>query len=205
MNYGGSKEDFLNKLLASTKEMERVLNYNGNIFICIGDRQAMPFHYLSKVLENTNLKYQGFVVWDYSSGYRTEVDVFDKKLLWFHLTKSNSFYYNSLEIDSYWQGYWELPTSNIQSILDSELATGRNKFLEDTYPIEIAHRFIKIFSRPNDIVFDPFGGTGVTALSALENNRLFITNDISWNMSLIAQDRIELYSSNKERYRSLND
>jgi 16S rRNA G966 N2-methylase RsmD len=39
--------------------------------------------------------------------------------------------------------------------------------------------YIKNFSKPGDLVFDPFGGSGVTAIEALMNNRKAVNIDIN--------------------------
>jgi DNA modification methylase len=46
------------------------------------------------------------------------------------------------------------------------------------YPIEIPRRLIRMFSFAGDIVVDPFGGTGTTALAALETGRNSISVEI---------------------------
>ncbi|WP_291299180.1 site-specific DNA-methyltransferase [Elioraea sp.] len=46
------------------------------------------------------------------------------------------------------------------------------------YPIEIPRRLIRMFSFASDIVVDPFGGTGTTALAALETGRNSISVDV---------------------------
>ncbi|MCG6170132.1 type I restriction enzyme HsdR N-terminal domain-containing protein [Leptospira sp. FAT2] len=43
----------------------------------------------------------------------------------------------------------------------------------------IVSDYIKNFSRPNDIILDPFGGSGVTAIEALMNNRKAISIDLN--------------------------
>lgn len=42
------------------------------------------------------------------------------------------------------------------------------------FPVELASRVIRLFSDPNDIVLDPFLGSGTTAIAALINNRRYI-------------------------------
>ena len=46
------------------------------------------------------------------------------------------------------------------------------------YPLEIPRRLIRMFSFVGDIVVDPFGGTGTTALAALETGRHSVSVDI---------------------------
>lgn len=46
------------------------------------------------------------------------------------------------------------------------------------YPIEIPRRLIRMFSFVGDTVLDPFGGTGTTAIAAIETGRNSITVEI---------------------------
>lgn len=46
------------------------------------------------------------------------------------------------------------------------------------YPLEIAARLIKMFSFVGDTVLDPFGGTGTTALAALQLRRSSLTYEV---------------------------
>ncbi|WP_242411951.1 DNA methyltransferase [Cyanobacterium sp. IPPAS B-1200] len=54
----------------------------------------------------------------------------------------------------------------------------------------VVAEYIKNYSQPNDIILDPFGGTSVTAIEALMNNRQAISIDINpmvifWGNTLI--------------------
>jgi len=46
------------------------------------------------------------------------------------------------------------------------------------YPVELARRLIRMFSFVGDTVVDPFGGTGSTAIAAVESGRNSITVEI---------------------------
>jgi len=46
------------------------------------------------------------------------------------------------------------------------------------YPVELASRLIGMFSFVGDIVLDPFGGTGTTALAAMKADRSSITYEV---------------------------
>lgn len=47
------------------------------------------------------------------------------------------------------------------------------------FPPKLAHYFIQRFSRPGDVVLDPFGGRGTTTLQARVEGRRSIGNDLS--------------------------
>jgi len=50
----------------------------------------------------------------------------------------------------------------------------KNNDHEAKFPEELARRVIKLFSDVNDIVFDPFLGSGTTVIAAYKENRQFI-------------------------------
>lgn len=68
----------------------------------------------------------------------------------------------------------------------------KNNFNHPTIkPIEIIENFILNSSKENDIIFDPFLGSGTTALAAKHLNRNYIGIEISEKYYKIAQDRLQ--------------
>jgi site-specific DNA-methyltransferase (adenine-specific) len=93
--------------------------------------------------------------------------------------------------------------TNLAETLDSELLQMGHESVVDTYPIGIAHKLIAMFCPPDGVVYDPFGGSGVTAQAALENKLVFITNDVSPEQTKLAEKRIEMYLQKPEYYGTL--
>lgn len=58
------------------------------------------------------------------------------------------------------------------------------------YPFEIPYRLINMFSVQNDIVLDPFLGTGTTTLASIASNRNSIGYDIDKNFKNLIFDNI---------------
>jgi len=58
------------------------------------------------------------------------------------------------------------------------------------FPEELPHRLINLYSFENDVVLDPFMGSGTTAVAAIKNKRRFVGYDISEEYVKIANDRI---------------
>ena len=59
------------------------------------------------------------------------------------------------------------------------------------FPEELPNRLIKLFSFTNDIVLDPFMGSGTTAIAAIKNNRNFVGYEINEEYINLANNRIE--------------
>lgn len=59
------------------------------------------------------------------------------------------------------------------------------------FPEELPNRLIKLFSFTNDIVLDPFMGSGTTAIASIKNNRNFVGYEINEEYINLANNRIE--------------
>ncbi|WP_458453280.1 DNA-methyltransferase [Methanobrevibacter sp.] len=58
------------------------------------------------------------------------------------------------------------------------------------FPIELPHRLIKLYSYENDVILDPFCGSGTTCIAAIQNNRNYIGYDIKKEYIELAEKRI---------------
>ena len=58
-------------------------------------------------------------------------------------------------------------------------------------PIELMKRLIKIHSKPNDLILDPFLGSGTTAVACKELGRRFIGIEISPKYCALAKKRLD--------------
>lgn len=59
-----------------------------------------------------------------------------------------------------------------------------------TFPIDLPLFFINLMTEPDDLVLDPFMGSGTTALACIQTNRQYIGIDKSEEYCKIAQERI---------------
>jgi site-specific DNA-methyltransferase (adenine-specific)/site-specific DNA-methyltransferase (cytosine-N4-specific) len=58
------------------------------------------------------------------------------------------------------------------------------------YPRNLVRQVIRTFTRPGDVVFDPFMGSGTTGLAAVEENRHYIGCDKKEEYVLLARKRL---------------
>jgi len=59
------------------------------------------------------------------------------------------------------------------------------------FPIELPLRCIKMFSWINSVIYDPFGGSGSTAIACVTSNRKYICSEISTDYCDIANKRLD--------------
>lgn len=60
------------------------------------------------------------------------------------------------------------------------------------FPVELPHRLINLYSYEDDVVLDPFCGSGTTCLAALRNNRNFVGYDVVEDYVQLAYERISM-------------
>jgi site-specific DNA-methyltransferase (adenine-specific) len=66
------------------------------------------------------------------------------------------------------------------------------------FPIDLPYRLIQLLSFTNDIVLDPFMGSGTTGIAALKSNRKFIGFDTSKEYIELATNRIKSHLNTLE-------
>lgn len=66
----------------------------------------------------------------------------------------------------------------------------KNDDHEAKFPEELAKRVIKLFSDPEDIILDPFMGSGTTAIAAIKENRKYIGIEKEQNYVNLAKNNI---------------
>jgi len=87
-----------------------------------------------------------------------------------------------------------------------ELVFGQWKYLNDSRPLtkatfsmDIPTKAIKILSYKNDIILDPFNGSGTSCVAAEILDRRWIGIELSENYCEIARERVQAFVDNKKQ------
>jgi len=87
-----------------------------------------------------------------------------------------------------------------------ELVFGQWKYLNDsrpmtkaTFSMDIPTKAIKILSYKNDIILDPFAGSGTSLVAAETLDRRWIGIELSPNYSEIARNRVQFFVDEKKK------
>ena len=118
----------------------------------------------------------------------------------------------SEEFIKFSDGFWEIhpETRGRQPFLNSLYPPKRSKKTEDgkqkadvsaeasakaeghpaPFPEELIYRLIKFYSYKNNVILDPFGGTGTVATVAARTNRHFVHLDLSKKYCAISSERV---------------
>ena len=84
----------------------------------------------------------------------------------------------------------DVPLTLKKKIYTSPICTD-GKLHPTQKPFELIRRYILVHTKPNDIVFDAFMGSGTTAIACIKEKRHFIGCEIDPKYYKVALDRIE--------------
>jgi DNA modification methylase len=197
INFNSKK--MLKLLIKSTKEMQRVLKPNGSIWIEISPEDGLMYNYISEVLKKTNLFHTDTIIHkianDENKSNRDEF-IYKDWLMWFHLVKDpEGFYSNPFKVKKFRDPIWELNLSNKDDIIDKTLKLNYPDVAYYTVVRDIPERLIEMYTKKDDTVLDPFGGSGTVAAVAYGLGRNSISVDISLEQTELAKKRIDLVKS----------
>lgn len=88
--------------------------------------------------------------------------------------------------------------SSFYNFIQAKNNDGPCKLNKATFSTELCTKLLDIYSEKGKIVYDPFIGTGTTAIAALEKGMSFIGSEISKDQYDYACKRIADYTLNKE-------
>lgn len=212
-----SLNEYLSLLKNCFTETYRVLVDGGRACINIANIGRKPYiplsDYVSKIMIEIGFNMRGEIIWNKSAGagistawgsfqsasnpilrdvheyilifskgnYKRERDKEEKELRKDNITKE--------EFIEWTKSVWTMNTESAKRIGHPA-----------PFPEELPNRLIKLFSFTNDIVIDPFMGSGTTAIAAIKNNRNFVGYEINKEYINLANNRILNLKINAERF-----
>ena len=202
-----SLNEYLSLLKNCFTETYRVLVDGGRACINIANIGRKPYiplsDYVSKIMIEIGFNMRGEIIWNKSAGagistawgsfqsasnpilrdvheyilifskgnYKRERDKNEKEFRHDNITKK--------EFIEWTKSVWTMNTESAKRIGHPA-----------PFPEELPNRLIKLFSFTNDIVIDPFMGSGTTAIAAIKNNRNFVGYEINKEYINLANNRI---------------
>lgn len=87
-----------------------------------------------------------------------------------------------------------------KDIIESPVEITKDNHHPAVYPIYIIQELIKLLSKENDFVFDPFCGSGTTCIAAKNLNRNYFGIEINSNYVKLANKRLESITFSQELF-----
>lgn len=217
-NYKDNKsyEEYYNWSKEWISECFRVLKKTGSIYIAIGDEFAAE---INLILKKLGFNFRNWIVWYYTFGQnqRRKFNRAHTHILYYTKDKEG-FYFEDENI--------RIPSAR-QLIYNDKRAHPAGKIPDDVWefsrvcgtfnerlgdhpcqmPEALLERIIKASSKENDLVLDPFGGTGTTATVTSKLKRNFITIDISKKYYDVIIKRLQgkIYEIKRDNYTTVKE
>lgn len=195
------EEQYRELLRKVFEECKRVLKNNGSLWINIKNRfkdgVIIPPFWILDCFKDMFLK--NIIVWNFDWGGSTNKRFSPRYEFVFWFTKHKEDYVfnlDSIKIPAlnYRPDRFKTQSKNPSDVWYIQMVSGN--YPERTphpaqYPEELIERIIKVASNENDIVLDPFIGSGTTARVAKDLNRKYIGYDISPEYVKICEERLK--------------
>jgi modification methylase len=200
-------QQYLTLLENSFRETYRVLVNGGRACINVANLGRKPYipvsDYISKIMIEIGFKMRGEIIWNkaasaspstawgswQSAANPTLRDVHEYILIFSKgdYKREKHSKENSITKEQFIEWTKSIWTMNAES--------ARRIGHPAPFPEELPTRLIQLYSFKDDIILDPFMGSGTTALSAVKSERKFVGYDISNEYVTLAEKRLHSYLS----------
>jgi modification methylase len=197
-----SLKDYLELLKSSFKETYRVLVNGGRACINVANLGRKPYiplsDYISKIMLDIGFNMRGEIIWNKASSaspstawgsWLSAANPILRDIHEYILVFSKGDYKrekgkkeNSITKEQFMEWTKSIWTMNAES--------ARRIGHPAPFPEELPTRLIQLYSFKDDIILDPFMGSGTTAVSAIKSGRKFVGYDISQKYIALAERRI---------------
>ena len=153
-------------------EIYRILRPNSHCYIFVNDKNVQE---VLNICMESGFKLHNILVWKKNN------------------CTPNRWYMKNCEFIIFLHKGKSFPINNLESsqFLEYKNISGKNKLHPTQKPIELLEELILNSSKEDNIVFDPFMGSGSTGVACLNTNRDFIGIELDEGYFNITQNRIE--------------
>jgi site-specific DNA-methyltransferase (adenine-specific) len=172
----------INKFILFDKILHKhgVILYNFSYSI---ENPSLPYQLISSIIEMTDFTIADTIIWKkpisvpHPASYNRLNRIFEFIFVFCRKNEILSFETNKkiVKISPKNQNYYEI----ITNFVEAKNNDGSNHLNKATYSTELCDKLLRIYAKPNSIIYDPFIGTGTTAISCIKLNLKYLGSEIS--------------------------
>lgn len=204
-NFKDKREDYYEFLEIIFTEIKRVLKNNGSFYLKHSSRQINK----TIPLLNKYFIFRNLIVWISNSQAHPKMNYDSYYEPIYFYTKSNEYIFNKRaelreKPPNYWSGegkgfigllvncFYDIKKIQAGCLRNVEGGKiGNEKLHSCSMPIKLAERIMKVSSNENDLILDPFIGSGTTAVACKKLGRNYIGIELNPEYIKIAETRIK--------------
>ena len=179
VNFGAWDNNFA--LLEWIEKFSKILDQNGSLIVFCSYKFISDIH---RVCEISNLEVKDILVWQKNNPMPRNTNrryVQDMEFALWAVKKGAKWTFNKPDNSPYLRSLYKFP-----------VVAGKERTSHPTQKsLALMSEIIKIHTNPNDIILDPFMGSGTTGVATLLENRHFIGIEKDENYFKIAKSRLE--------------
>jgi site-specific DNA-methyltransferase (adenine-specific) len=175
-----SEEEYLQFLEEVLTECFRVCKIGASCYLWCGDDFVS---YINRIVEKVGFQFRKTIHWHKTNPFPA---IYTRKM-----------YANSMELMVHFskgkpKTWNHKPVNEMHNFIEAPICMGNERTKHKTQkPLKVCLPFIEISSNENDLVLDPFLGSGSTAIAARMLKRNFIGYELNEEYCRIAQKRID--------------
>lgn len=195
------EEEYRQLLSNVISETKRVLKDNGQIWFNIKNRydkgNIIPPFWILDYFQDMYLK--NIVIWNFDWGGSTSKRFCSRyEYVFFFTKKTDDYIFNLEDVKipalNYRPDRYKSQLKNPSDVWRMSLVSGNSPERTEhpaQYPEELIERILKVGSNENDLILDPFMGSGTTAVVAKKLGRKYVGYEIESEFIKIAEDRLK--------------
>jgi site-specific DNA-methyltransferase (adenine-specific)/modification methylase len=194
-----TEEEYIEWTLNIFKSIDRVLKPNGVILYNFSysiETPSLPYTLMASLISNTDFMIADTIIWKKSNSiphpasYNRLNRIVEFVFVICRKSELKTFNCNKkvVKTSPKGQNYYEI-VDNFITAKNNDGSTDLNKA---TYSTEFCEKLLKVYGKENYVVYDPFMGTGTTAVASKNLNMVFIGSEISPAQVEYSKNRIEI-------------
>lgn len=182
-------------------ELYRIMKYQSHFYVFVNDKNVQD---MLNDATKVGFKLHNILVWKKNNKTPNKYYMKDCEFIIF-FRKGKSFYINNKSDSQYQEidyGKYDYDGEELweEQVLKINNINGREKLHPTQKPVKLLEKLILNSSQPNQIVLDPFMGSGSTAIACINTNRKYIGFEIDKKYYDISLKRIEKYTKKEGDY-----
>ena len=193
-----SFDDYISYTLRLFSEFNRVLKNNGVVLWNLSYGTNNPdgmFQVINSIIDKSRFSIADVIVWKKKSALPNNVSmnrltrITEFVFVFARKNEINSFYMNKKELSKSKTGqpYFE----NIFNFIEADNNDGVCPYNKATFSTDLCNQLLKIYAPEKAVVYDPFMGSGTTAVACKRNGLIYIGSEISKKQCEFAECRIK--------------
>lgn len=189
---------------------DNILKPNGSVLYNISyssENTDLIWKFVAEIIYKTKFTTADTIIWqkdcaipnNVSSNKLTRICEF--VFVFARKTELHTFFMNKriTSVSKTGQNFYE----NKFNLIKAKNNDGSNDFNKATFSSEFVRKILSLYTKPNDLIYDSFMGTGTTAIACIMENRKFVGSELSENQCMYANKRIADLIKIKEQQTSL--